>query len=469
MVEMATCDVNFLKGALGIQQTGPRTVIVPADPIEWSNSKSYEYLTIVTSADFGQAYISKKDVPSGTPLTNTEYWIPAATFNAQLAEIMRQLAGKADTSAVTALQQSLNNEVTRAKVAEQANATAIAKETARAKAAEAALDKQTVIVIGDSISRYAYDSDSDTVLNTGAELWENVHDKTGYSISNYSAGGAGFIVGATPFLSQLSSAVEDFDSVDDVRCVVVYGGTNDISAAGTTTNSFQDAVRAFMNAYAESKFAKVPLFIVFNKGGMTTYTGNMINAAMLAGQVGTLGKSSPITLINATGLLAGYGYTGSDNVHPNNNGYNWLAGYMAHLARYGCPPDTSRQALVTIGSWSGASIQINRAAIEGNTVKIIFTVSLTTSVVPVSTPQILVTATRCGSCEGKIAGTSVDMAADRHIIYSSPQSKAFITAGSIEPYTSQRGNDLVIGVTTTADFAISNNMSIVIVVEGNLS
>ena len=108
MVKMATCDVNFLKGALGIQQTGPRTVIVPADPIEWSNSKSYEYLTIVTSADFGQAYISKKDVPSGTPLTNTDYWIPAAQFNAQLAEIMRQLAGKADTSAVTALQESLN-------------------------------------------------------------------------------------------------------------------------------------------------------------------------------------------------------------------------------------------------------------------------------------------------------------------------------------------------------------------------
>lgn len=88
---MATCDVNILNSALGIQQTGPRTVIVPADPIQWDASTSYEYLTIVTSADFGQAYISKKDVPSGTPLTDTEYWIPAATFNAQLAAIQKQL------------------------------------------------------------------------------------------------------------------------------------------------------------------------------------------------------------------------------------------------------------------------------------------------------------------------------------------------------------------------------------------
>ena len=89
---MATCDVNILKTALGIQQTGPRTVIVPADPIIWDAGTSYEYLTIVASTDFGQAYISKRDVPAGTPLTNTEYWIPAATFNAQLAAIQKQLS-----------------------------------------------------------------------------------------------------------------------------------------------------------------------------------------------------------------------------------------------------------------------------------------------------------------------------------------------------------------------------------------
>ena len=90
--DMATCDVNIVQNALGIQQTGPRTVIVPADPIIWSAKRSYEYLTLVASADFGQAYISKRDVPAGTSLTNTDYWIPAAQYNAQLAEIQRNLA-----------------------------------------------------------------------------------------------------------------------------------------------------------------------------------------------------------------------------------------------------------------------------------------------------------------------------------------------------------------------------------------
>lgn len=464
------CEVVTTSAPLNLNVIGPRSVIVPADPIEWNDSTSYEYLTLVTSTDFGQGFVSKRDVPAGTPLTDTDYWIPVASFNAQLASIQKQLAGKADVTALNAIQDSLEEEVTRAKAAEKANATAISTETSRAKAAEAALDKQAVVVIGDSISRYAYDADSDTILNTGAELWENVHDKTGYTISNYSAGGAGFIVGATPFSAQLMNASEDFDTVDEIRCVVVYGGTNDFATSTVTVNAFQDAVRAFMNSYANSKFAKVPLFIVFNKGAMTAYSGNVIDAAMLAGQVGTLGKSSPISFINAAGLLAGYGYTGSDNVHPNNNGYQWLAGYMTHLVRYGCPPDTSRQALVNIGSWSGATISVIQARIEDNTVNVTLLVSMTTEVVATSTPTVLATVVRCGSCEGAMqGGRTTEMTAKRQIIYNSPQSKAFISSGSIEPYTSRRNNDLAIGITTTADFKVSNDLSFYLVVEGTIS
>lgn len=106
MVEMATCDVNILKDALGIQQTGPRTVIIPADPIIWDAKTSYEYLTLVASTDFGQGYVAKKDVPSGTPLTNTEYWIPVASFNAQLANLQQSMAQQE-----TALENETTNRV----------------------------------------------------------------------------------------------------------------------------------------------------------------------------------------------------------------------------------------------------------------------------------------------------------------------------------------------------------------------
>lgn len=105
------CDVVKTNAPLNLNVIGPRSVIVPADPIEWSAETSYEYLTLVSSADFGQGYVAKRDVPSGTPLTNTEYWIPVASFNAQLAEIMRQLAEKASTSDLESIRDSLNEAI----------------------------------------------------------------------------------------------------------------------------------------------------------------------------------------------------------------------------------------------------------------------------------------------------------------------------------------------------------------------
>lgn len=84
---MADCNVSYINGPLGITATGPRTVIVPADPIIWNDQTSYEYLTLVASADFGKSYVSKKDVPAGTPLTDEDYWIPAADFNAQISNL----------------------------------------------------------------------------------------------------------------------------------------------------------------------------------------------------------------------------------------------------------------------------------------------------------------------------------------------------------------------------------------------
>lgn len=45
----------------------------------WSNSNSYEKLNIVTYG--GDSYIANKDVPVGTPLSNTEYWLNFASSN----------------------------------------------------------------------------------------------------------------------------------------------------------------------------------------------------------------------------------------------------------------------------------------------------------------------------------------------------------------------------------------------------
>lgn len=88
---MSDCAPIICDKPLNLSVVGPRSVIVPADPIIWNEKTSYEYLTLVASEDFGQGYVAKKDVPAGTELTDTEYWIPVASYNAQLAAIQSTL------------------------------------------------------------------------------------------------------------------------------------------------------------------------------------------------------------------------------------------------------------------------------------------------------------------------------------------------------------------------------------------
>lgn len=66
---------------------GARYVPVFADPIEWTDTLSYEPLTVVKYQ--GSSYVSRRSVPEGIALANTDYWILWADYNAQL-EAYRQ-------------------------------------------------------------------------------------------------------------------------------------------------------------------------------------------------------------------------------------------------------------------------------------------------------------------------------------------------------------------------------------------
>ena len=48
--------------------------IIPKHDGVWNQKKEYEELTIVLDAESGDGYISRKPVPAGTVLTDTDYW-----------------------------------------------------------------------------------------------------------------------------------------------------------------------------------------------------------------------------------------------------------------------------------------------------------------------------------------------------------------------------------------------------------
>ena len=162
---------------------GARYVPIFADPVEWDDAREYEPLTIVIHD--GSCYTSKCYVPKGAQLPpypegQTKYWVKTSDYNYQFADLKKtvldlsrlveqfQKDNKAFTdlingwnekvqqwetditawgerldtveSNITDLTASLNAEIDRAKAAEQANAAAIAQETADRKQAISELD-----------------------------------------------------------------------------------------------------------------------------------------------------------------------------------------------------------------------------------------------------------------------------------------------------------------------------------------
>ena len=71
------------------QYIGARYVPVMADPIEWSNAKSYEPLTIVTYQ--GDSYTSRQFVPVGIQITNDSYWACTGNYNAQIEQYRQEV------------------------------------------------------------------------------------------------------------------------------------------------------------------------------------------------------------------------------------------------------------------------------------------------------------------------------------------------------------------------------------------
>lgn len=63
-----------------------------ADPIQWDITSQYTQNTIVVDPQTGDAYISKQAVPYGTPLTNTDYWLPVFNYSIVISQIKSSIA-----------------------------------------------------------------------------------------------------------------------------------------------------------------------------------------------------------------------------------------------------------------------------------------------------------------------------------------------------------------------------------------
>lgn len=72
-----------------MEYIGMRYITKFADPIQWDDTRQYEHLTVVQYQ--GGTYVSKQPVPVGIPITDTNYWLYWADFNAQIEQYRQEV------------------------------------------------------------------------------------------------------------------------------------------------------------------------------------------------------------------------------------------------------------------------------------------------------------------------------------------------------------------------------------------
>ena len=102
-----------------ITYKGARYIPIFADPAEWDNTRAYEYMTLVMHE--GNSYISKTNVPTGIDISNEDYWLLTANYNAQVEQYRQEvqafdgrITANADaiTAETTAREQAITAETT---------------------------------------------------------------------------------------------------------------------------------------------------------------------------------------------------------------------------------------------------------------------------------------------------------------------------------------------------------------------
>ena len=329
----ALADTPTDAPAQGVRQyVGARYVPIFADPLEWSDTREYEPLTIVTYQ--GNSYTSRQYIPTGIEVTDTEYWALTGNFNAQVeayrAEV-RLFDGRitANANGISALQTS----DTEQNESIQALNTSVEN---MQKSVDALTVKKSIILIGDSFT----DQNNSPV----GSPWPNYLGDLGYIINNYAVRGTTFQQDTTGngFTAQLMKAYGEFNgsgSVDNVEMIIIYGGINDYSSwkAGTITQT--DTVNGMNNVvkYANEHFPKAEVFlclinpgepITTGYGDIPQYTDGLIPHAVLADTKGTLVKSTRWLIPYARAAW------GTDKLHPSPQGARIIAMHMRNIIRH---------------------------------------------------------------------------------------------------------------------------------------
>mgnify|MGYP000857604259 CR=1 FL=1 len=303
----ALADTPTDAPAPGVRQyVGARYVPLFAEPLEWSDTREYEPLTIVLYN--GNSYTSRQYVPTGIEITNSEYWALTGNFNAQVEAYRAEVRAfddriNANAAAINANAAAINTNA----AAINANAAAIAQEKT---------DRTTNVMLafGDS-----YGVDTISQGPVWCEITANKLQAT--ELHNYCVGGATFnTTKEKNFFVQVDKAISEIKNPEYVKYVGIVGGTNDGS------NSIADAIVSLV-AKINSAFPNAVIGIGLNasKQDILSYGAKQkrIAALNLNGNFDT-----PVFIDSVVYTQLAKDCMMDDNIHPTAKGSNRIGTLM---------------------------------------------------------------------------------------------------------------------------------------------
>lgn len=316
------------------EYVGARYVPLFADPLQWSNTRTYEPLTIVVNQ--GNSYTSRQFVPTGIDISNEDFWALTGNYNAQVEQYRQEVL-------------AFDGRITK-------NTNDIAKNTNDIAGVKSVVDNleshvgTEFIVIGDSWS----DTDPST---TTYIKWPITFQKyTRMNIHNYARNGAS-VVGSNPdpgqsgnFLGQVNKAIADtsFDH-SRVGLIVIMGGVNDYRS-GRTHSEVAEAwgghIASLTAAFPKARivsFLNYQIFLSRDEWNWTNLAKRIIR------------ERSGCPVHSMIGWVSGSQFI-ADKVHPNDAGYRQLCSNMIACCFGGNPVFVSTTIRKTAAGSGDASM-----------------------------------------------------------------------------------------------------------------
>lgn len=294
------------------QYIGARYVPIISEPYQWDINTPYENLVIVYNNH--ASYISKKPVPVGIQISNTEYWALSGNYNGQV-ESYRQ-----ETERVKNLLESLKNDTNR-KITDLTNKVDTDLNNLKSefntnsenlkKFVDKKVKEQNIVIIGDS-----YGDKSNSYVERCKVFWEN--SKRG-KLYNCCKGGCGF--GNDDPYNYLNAIRENEDKIPDkkeIDRIIIAGGHNDMGHEMSKIMTGIDTIVNYLKIeYPNAKMSYAHVAASHNFDDQLFLSQSLLqNACGLKG----LPYISQLSYV-----LRNTTFVETDGIHPNSNGDLWLS------------------------------------------------------------------------------------------------------------------------------------------------